>query len=75
MWFEMQTTVRAPGWHMGMVLGKLQMINLIGDAGTVHGDEFVLGELIDNFRNAGTVPISLIRWEMTGLEDEIERLW
>jgi len=74
-WFEMQTTVRAPGWHMGMVLGKLQMMNLIGDAGTVHGNDFVLGEFIDNFRNAGTVPISLIRWEMTGLEDEIEKLW
>ena len=26
-------------------------------------------------RVAGRIPISLLRWEMTGLDDEIERLW
>ena len=29
----------------------------------------------DEFLAAGSIPISLIRWEMTGLDDEIRRLW
>jgi len=29
----------------------------------------------DDFRVTGQIPVSLIRWEMTGLEDEIKKLW
>ncbi len=74
-WYEMQTTLRAPGWHMGMVLGKIQMMSLIKDAAKVRGDNFVLGEFIDDFRSRGMIPMSLVRWELTGLTDEIELLW
>ena len=74
-WFEMQTTTRAPGWHMGMVLGRIQIMKLIGDAAKVRGDDFVLGEFLDEYRAVGMVPIALIRWEMTGLDDEIKKLW
>ncbi len=74
-WFEMKTTLRAPGWHMGMVLGKIQMMSLIEDAAKVRGDDFVLGEFVDDFRALGMIPMSLVRWEMTGLTDEIEKLW
>ena len=74
-WFEMQTTTRAPGWHMGMVLGRIQIMNLIGDAARVRGDDFVLGEFLDEYRALGMIPIALIRWEMTGLDDEVRKLW
>jgi hypothetical protein len=30
---------------------------------------------MDDFHAAGMIPVSLIRWEMTGLTDEIEKLW
>ena len=74
-WFEMQTTTRAPGWHMGMVLGRIQIMNLIGDAARVRGEDFVLGEFLDEYRALGMIPIALLRWEMTGLEDEVRKLW
>jgi hypothetical protein len=74
-WYEMQTTLRHPGWHMGMVLGKIQMLNFIEDGARVRGDDFVLRDYMDEFFAAGRIPYSLIRWEITGLTDEIETLW
>ena len=38
-------------------------------------DRFNLKEYHDQFLAAGMIPISLIRWEMTGLEDEVRQFW
>jgi len=73
-WYEMETTLRFPGWHMGMVLGKLQLLSLIADRAQQLGDKFNLRQFMDSFLATGMIPISLIRWEMTGLKDEIEKL-
>lgn len=74
-WYEMQTSLRFTGWHMGFNLGKIQLFDLIEDGARVRGDDFVLREFIDEFFAAGMIPFSLTRWEMTGLRDEIEKLW
>jgi hypothetical protein len=73
-WYEMQTSLRFPGWHMGFNLGKMQLFNLIEDGARVRRDDFVLGDYIDEFFAAGMIPFSLTRWEMLGLTDEIEKL-
>ncbi len=39
------------------------------------GPDFVLRDFIDEFLAAGSIPFSLIRWELTGLDDEIRELW
>jgi uncharacterized protein (DUF885 family) len=39
------------------------------------GDEFNLKEFMDEFLEAGMIPMSLTRWEMTGYDDEIRKLW
>ncbi len=73
--YEMQTTLRYVGWHMGMVVGKVQFMNLIRDRAKQLGDDFNLKEFMDEYLAAGMIPMSLIRWEMTGFEDEIKELW
>jgi uncharacterized protein (DUF885 family) len=73
--YEMQTTLRYVGWHMGMVVGKVQFMKLFRDRAKQLGDEFNLRQFMDEFLAAGMIPMSLIRWEMTGLEDEIKGLW
>jgi hypothetical protein len=73
-WYEMETTLRFPGWHMGMVLGKFQLFSLLADRQKQMGENFNMKEFMDEFFNAGMIPISLIRWEMTGYTDEMERL-
>jgi uncharacterized protein (DUF885 family) len=70
----MQTTLRFVGWHMGMVVGKIQFIKLLKDRAGELGDRFDLGQFMDEFLAAGMIPMSLIRWEMTGRDDEIKEL-
>lgn len=74
-WYEMATNLRFPGWHSGMVVGKAQFIQLFGDRVRQLGPNFVLRDFVDEFLDAGSIPMSLIRWEMTGLDDEIQELW
>ena len=74
LWYEMRTTLRIPGWHMGMVLGKIQIMKLFRDRAKQLGDEFKLNQFLDEFLATGFIPISLVRWEMTGLDDEIKEL-
>ncbi len=74
-WYEMATNLRFPGWHSGMVIGKSQFIKLFGDRVRQLGPDFVLRDFVDEFLAAGGIPFSLIRWEMTGVDDEIQKLW
>ena len=74
-WYEMATNLRFPGWHSGMVIGKSQFIKLFGDRVRQLGRDFVLRDFVDEFLAAGGIPFSLIRWELTGLDDEIQKLW
>lgn len=74
LWYEMETTLRAVGWHMGMVVGKAQFMKLIRDRTKQLGDEFILRQFMDEFLDAGMIPMSLIRWEMTGYKDEMDLL-
>ena len=70
-WFEMETTLRTPGWHTGMVPGKHQLIELMQERGSQLGKQFVLRDFMDELFASGLIPISLIRWEMTGRDDAI----
>lgn len=74
-WYEQQSNLRFPGFHTGVVMGKAQLMKLFKDRAMQLGDKFVLRDFIDEFLAAGMIPFSLIRWEMTGYEDEIKKLW
>ena len=75
LWFEMDTTLRGVGHHMLMVLGKVQFMKLMRDRANQLGDDFVLGDFLDEVYASGQIPWSLIRWEMTGYGDEVSQLW
>ena len=51
------------------------MQQLLADRKRQLRGDFVLREFHDTFMAAGRLPISLIRWEMTGLDDEVRDLW
>jgi uncharacterized protein (DUF885 family) len=50
-------------------------MKLIRDRAKQLGDAFNLRQFMDEYLAAGMIPMSLIRWEMTGMEDEIKELW
>jgi hypothetical protein len=74
LWYELATTLRGVGHHMLMVVGKVQFMKLFRDRANQLGDDFVLKDFMDEFYASGFIPMSLIRWEMTGFTDEIEEL-
>ena len=75
LWFELDTTLRGVGHHMLMVVGKVQFMKLIRDRSQQLGDEFTLKNFMDEFYATGTIPFALTRWELTGYDDEIKKLW
>jgi len=73
--YDLQTYLRRPAYGMTYLIGKLQFEHLLRDRARQLGDQFDLGKFHDEFMSFDIIPISLIRWEMTGLEDEIKKLW
>ncbi|MEL0189094.1 MAG: DUF885 family protein [Alphaproteobacteria bacterium] len=66
---------RPPGYGIGYTIGALQMQRLLADVKRLRGDGFVLRDFHDAVMESGRLPLSLLRWEMTGLDDEVRGLW
>lgn len=74
-WFDEELYLQQPGYGTSYVVGKVHLEKLIADSARQMGEEFSLFRFFEEFYACGMVPLSLIRWEMTGLEDEITKLW
>ena len=61
-----------PGLAMSYMVGKLEIIRLLGDARRMQGREFSLRAFHDFLWRNGNVPLSLIRWEMLGDPSDIQ---
>jgi uncharacterized protein (DUF885 family) len=66
---------RPPGYGIGYTIGALQRQRLLADVRQTKGDQFNLKAFHDDLMAAGLLPLSLIRWEMTGLDDEVRHFW
>jgi hypothetical protein len=73
-WAHKSNTPLVPGFEMSYTMGKVQLEKLMADRAHQLGTKFNLREFMDEFRSYGMIPFALIRWEMTGLEDEIKKL-
>ena len=67
-------TPNMPGNEISYLMGKIQVQKLIADRAMQLGDKFNIREFFDKFFEAGMTPIALIRWEMTGFDNEIKKL-
>jgi len=66
---------RPPGYGLGYMTGMVQMQQLLADRKRQRGDDFDLREFHDSLMLSGRLPLALLRWEMTGLDDEVAALW
>lgn len=64
--FEQQLYLRQPGYGTSYVTGKHLIDELIKDRANQLGDRFTLRGFFDEFNGAGLIPVSLIRWQLTG---------
>lgn len=73
--YDLAIYLRRPTYGMNYVMGKIMLEKLLSDRAAQLGDAFDLGQFHDEFLAAGPIPISLVRWQMTGLDDEVKELW
>lgn len=72
--FEQHLYLRQPGYGSSYVTGKYLLEQLVMDVSRQKKNEFKLYNYFDELYGAGVIPISLVRWQMTGLDDEIKKL-
>lgn len=73
--YDLEGYLRRPGSGSGYIIGKVQLEQLLSERALQLGDDFELGTFHDRILRAGWIPLTLIRWELTGFEDEVASLW
>jgi len=72
--FEQHLYLRQPGYGSSYITGKYLLERALADYSRqveARGEEFHLRDFFDRLNAIDSIPISLARWEMTGLDDEI----
>jgi hypothetical protein len=72
--FEQQLYLRQPGYGSSYVTGKFLIDETIKDRSAELGDAFSMRRFFAELNAAGVIPVSLIRWQMTGNDDEIRAI-
>jgi hypothetical protein len=72
--FDIELYLRQPGYGIGYYMGKVELEKLLAERAMQLGDAFDIKAFHDQFRASGSIPISLIRWEMTGRDDEVRTM-
>jgi hypothetical protein len=73
--FEQHLYLRQPGYGTSYVTGKYLLERTLADYARQveqRGEDFQLKHFFDRLNAIDSIPISLGRWEMTGLDDEID---
>ena len=69
--FEQQLYLRQPGYGTSYVTGKYLLERLLTDRSAQLGDAFTLRRWFDEVDAAGVIPVELIRWELTGIGNDL----
>ena len=75
--FEQHLYLRQPGYGTSYVTGKYLLERTLADYARQleeRGEPFRLKDFFDRLNTIDSIPISLARWELTGLEDEVRAL-
>ncbi len=72
--FEQQLYLRQPGYGSSYVTGKYMLERLMQDYADTLGAEFSLRRYFEDVNRAGMIPVPLIRWQLTGQDNEIRAL-
>ena len=70
-WFEQHLYLQQPGYGTSYVIGKLEIDKLLAARAQELGEAFTLRRFMDEKDAAGLIPVSLLRWELTGDSAEV----
>lgn len=74
LWGDLRIYLHQPSYGTTYIMGKVAFDTLLADKSRLVGANFRLQDFMDQFFATGMIPMSTIRWEMTGLEDEVKAL-
>ena len=75
--FEQHLYLRQPGYGTSYITGKYLFERLLATYAKrreERGETFVMRDFFAELNDTGNIPMSLVRWQMTGLDDEIREL-
>jgi hypothetical protein len=72
--FEQQLYLRQPGYGTCYLTGKVQLEDLMRERARQLGDAFTLKRWFEEVYAAGIIPVSLIRWQLTGKDEEVRAI-
>ena len=64
--FEQHLYLQQPAYGTSYLIGKIQVEALLAERKRQLGDRFTMKQFMDEFDAAGLIPVSLLRWELTG---------
>lgn len=68
---EQHLYLQQPAYGTSYIIGKIQFDELLDERAKQLGDGYTTKRFMDEFDGAGLIPMSLIRWELTGNADQI----
>ena len=73
--FEQQLYLRQPGYGTSYVTGKYLLERLLAHrAKQTEDEEYTLKDFYRELNDAGSVPIALVHWQLTGNDDDIRKI-
>ncbi|MGI9262513.1 MAG: hypothetical protein ACR2QR_10785 [Woeseiaceae bacterium] len=75
--FEQHLYLRQPGYGTSYITGKYLLERALADFAKQkeeRGEEFRMKDFFDQLNAIDSIPTSLARWEMTGLDDEVRQM-
>ena len=71
---EAASFATAPGLGIAYEIGKLQIERMLAERRLQQGGKFSLRDFHDYVWSNGNVPLSLQRWELVGLDDDVKKV-
>jgi hypothetical protein len=72
--FEQHLYLRKPAYGSSYVTGARMLESIIADRSEQEGDDFSLRRFFDDLNDAGMIPVSLLRWQLTGDDTDIRAI-
>lgn len=73
-WGEQHLYLAQPGYGTSYLVGKIQIEALMAERARAMGETFTIRGFMDELSAAGVIPVSLVRWELTGDDEAIRPL-
>jgi len=64
--FEEHFYLTQPGYGISYVMGKIEIEQLLAERAFQLGGDFSIKRFMDEFGAVGVIPVSMVRWELTG---------